>query len=122
MKAKHNIKFISTYKLNQDVLENFFSQLRQIGGVYDHPSALPCLYRIRMMIIGKSPTILQNHTDQNGDKSNNSQEPNEEFLSAAVFAEADLNQTLPETKIMENLNKIFQGIDEKSDDSEIVST
>uniref|UniRef100_A0A182PWZ5 THAP-type domain-containing protein n=1 Tax=Anopheles epiroticus TaxID=199890 RepID=A0A182PWZ5_9DIPT len=51
MKQKHNISYISTYKLNQDVLENFFSQLRQIGGVHDHPSPLNYMYRIRMMIL-----------------------------------------------------------------------
>ena len=31
-------------QLNQDILENFFSQLRQIGGVHDHPSPLNCIY------------------------------------------------------------------------------
>uniref|UniRef100_A0A182XPG4 Transposable element P transposase-like C-terminal domain-containing protein n=1 Tax=Anopheles quadriannulatus TaxID=34691 RepID=A0A182XPG4_ANOQN len=33
MKIKHGVKFISTYKLNQDVLENSFSPKRQTGEV-----------------------------------------------------------------------------------------
>uniref|UniRef100_A0A182N2X7 Transposable element P transposase-like RNase H C-terminal domain-containing protein n=1 Tax=Anopheles dirus TaxID=7168 RepID=A0A182N2X7_9DIPT len=63
MKEKHHISYISTYKLNQDLLENFFSQLRQTGGAYDHPSRRSCIHRIRLMILGWSPTCLKNVTN-----------------------------------------------------------
>uniref|UniRef100_A0A182PX42 THAP-type domain-containing protein n=1 Tax=Anopheles epiroticus TaxID=199890 RepID=A0A182PX42_9DIPT len=120
MKAKHNIKFISTFKLNQDVLENFFSQLRLSGGAYDHPSPLSCLYRIRMIIISKSPTCLTNHTDSMCD--NRNFEPSEEFLSATVFSSTDIIQTLPDTDEMININMVCQGLDGESEDSDILST
>uniref|UniRef100_A0A182PUU2 THAP-type domain-containing protein n=1 Tax=Anopheles epiroticus TaxID=199890 RepID=A0A182PUU2_9DIPT len=117
MKTKHGINFISTHKLNQDVLENFFSQIRQKGGAYDHPSPLSCLYRIRMMIIGKSPTILNNHSQEKIDTTDGSDEPHEEFLSAAVFSGTDIAQTLPDIEAMININEICQGIDDNSYDT-----
>uniref|UniRef100_A0A182RZZ5 Uncharacterized protein n=1 Tax=Anopheles funestus TaxID=62324 RepID=A0A182RZZ5_ANOFN len=46
--------------LNHYVLENFFSQLRQKGGVHDHSAPLSCIYRIRLIILGKAPTTLHN--------------------------------------------------------------
>uniref|UniRef100_A0A182RGV1 Transposable element P transposase-like C-terminal domain-containing protein n=1 Tax=Anopheles funestus TaxID=62324 RepID=A0A182RGV1_ANOFN len=61
MKQKHNIVYLSTHK--QHLLENFFSQLRQKGGTNDHPSPITCLYRIRLMILGKSPIFFKSVTD-----------------------------------------------------------
>uniref|UniRef100_A0A182PX91 Transposable element P transposase-like RNase H C-terminal domain-containing protein n=1 Tax=Anopheles epiroticus TaxID=199890 RepID=A0A182PX91_9DIPT len=60
MKWKHDVRYIATYKLNQDVLENFFSHIRQMDGAQDHPSPLTCIYRIKMIILGKTTTILKN--------------------------------------------------------------
>uniref|UniRef100_A0A182FWF1 Transposable element P transposase-like RNase H C-terminal domain-containing protein n=1 Tax=Anopheles albimanus TaxID=7167 RepID=A0A182FWF1_ANOAL len=56
---------ILNMRLNQDVLENFFSQIRQIGGVHDHPSPIRCLYRIRLLMLGKSSIVLLNQTSNN---------------------------------------------------------
>jgi hypothetical protein len=38
----------------QDVLENFFSQIRTRGGLCDHPAPINCLNRIRYIILGRS--------------------------------------------------------------------
>ena len=32
-------------------------------GVYDHPSPMSCIHRIKMIILGKAPTFLKNQTD-----------------------------------------------------------
>lgn len=37
---KFNVEYILTRRLNQDVLENFFSFIRATGGAYDQPIAL----------------------------------------------------------------------------------
>uniref|UniRef100_A0A182PWN8 Transposable element P transposase n=1 Tax=Anopheles epiroticus TaxID=199890 RepID=A0A182PWN8_9DIPT len=108
MKQKHQISYLSTHKLNQDLLENFFSQLRQKGGTYDHPSPLNCLYRIRLMILGKSPSILNSVTttienkntsqpdvfvtstssvENESDENLVSEEP---YISASIFEEAEI--------------------------------
>ena len=91
-------------QLNQDVLENFFSQIHQVGGVYDHPTPMSCIYRIQMIILGKSPTILRNQTNMKGndgvknDEYATSEEPRimeiheeqkEELISASILAEID---------------------------------
>lgn len=46
LKRKLDIKYILTHRLNQDCLENLFSQLRTRRGLYDHSSPLHALYRI----------------------------------------------------------------------------
>lgn len=46
-----NVKYILTYKFNQDCLENLFGRLRTKGGLYDHPSPLVTLYRLRDIIL-----------------------------------------------------------------------
>uniref|UniRef100_A0A182I0K0 Uncharacterized protein n=1 Tax=Anopheles arabiensis TaxID=7173 RepID=A0A182I0K0_ANOAR len=95
---------ICTHKLNQDVLKNFFSQLRQIGGVYDHPSPLSCIYRIRLMILGKTPTILHNQTTTaeaaNVSKMNSLQQ----LRAMLLVLGAEITPELPDVKAMEEAN------------------
>uniref|UniRef100_A0A182HYC2 Transposase n=1 Tax=Anopheles arabiensis TaxID=7173 RepID=A0A182HYC2_ANOAR len=131
MQKKHQVDFISTHKLNQDILENFFSQLRQKGGVYDHPSPLSCLHRIRMIVIGKSPTILINQTNletnrntrlgeniclmEQHENANEDclSEQNQDFMSVTLFTEADVIPDLPDNALNAH---------EMDDESEILST
>lgn len=46
-----NMKYIMTFRLNQDVVENIFSRVQTKGGLYDHPSALTTMYRIWDIIL-----------------------------------------------------------------------
>lgn len=50
---RYSLPYILTHRVNQDALENFFSQLRTRGGLDDHPSPLNALHRMRMVILGK---------------------------------------------------------------------
>lgn len=52
------ISYILTRKLNQDVLENFFSYIRAMGGPYDKPSALQFQYRLKRFILGRHGTDM----------------------------------------------------------------
>lgn len=45
LKEVYDISYLLTHKLNQDALENIFSQLRTRGGLNDHPSPLDVLNR-----------------------------------------------------------------------------
>lgn len=49
----YNVQFIYTYRLNQDILENFFFAIRSKGGLPDHSSPKQFKYRIRKYILGK---------------------------------------------------------------------
>jgi len=60
---KHHVSYILTAKLNQDSLENLFSQLRSRGGLNDHPTPLDALYRLRMIILGRNPGVVQKHAN-----------------------------------------------------------
>ncbi|KAG5875729.1 hypothetical protein JTB14_007663 [Gonioctena quinquepunctata] len=56
MNQTFSASYILTHRLNQDF------QVRSGGGVYDHPSPLDILSRVRMIILGKNPGILESHT------------------------------------------------------------
>lgn len=53
----NSIKYILTYRLNQDVLENCF-YLRGMGGNNDHPNAMDIQSRLRWFVLGKYSTYL----------------------------------------------------------------
>lgn len=54
----YNVEYILTNRLNQDVLENFFSYIRGMGGANDHPTPLDFKYRLRWYILGKHSAAL----------------------------------------------------------------
>lgn len=62
LKETHNIKYILTNRLNQDALESTFSVLREKGGLYDHPSPLNALHRLKLIILGK-PNMQRRNTN-----------------------------------------------------------
>ncbi|KAG5867503.1 hypothetical protein JTB14_007482 [Gonioctena quinquepunctata] len=83
MNQKFSASYILTHRLNQDYLE-FFFQVRSGGGVYDHPSALDALSRVRMIVLGKNPGIIESHTcteDQQQD----------EYMVAQMFHRANVS-------------------------------
>lgn len=51
--TKYKIEYILTARLNQDVLENFFSYIRGMGGPNDHPHPLDFKHRLKWYILGK---------------------------------------------------------------------
>lgn len=95
-KLKHlfpaKFSFIFTHRLNQDLLENMFSQLRTRGGNDDHPSPLSCIYRLRMIILGKNPGVVKTNmpTIDGSD---------DEFLMSKIFKEVKIEPILDDTKI-----------------------
>lgn len=61
LKNRYNIEYILTYRLNQDVLENFFGMIRSKGGLHDHPDRQEFKYRLRSYILGYNEGILGSH-------------------------------------------------------------
>ena len=60
---RFNIKYILTYRLNQDVLENFFGVIRTKGGLHDHPDRQEFRYRLRSYILGYNEGALSSHAN-----------------------------------------------------------
>lgn len=48
-----NIQYVLTRRLNQDILENFFSYIRSMGSGYDHPTPVEVKNRLKWYILGK---------------------------------------------------------------------
>jgi len=79
---EYGLNYLLTSKINQDALENLFSQVRSRGGLNDHPTPLNALYRLRMIVLGKNPGITCN--------SNTCDKNNEEFLLSKILKDADI--------------------------------
>jgi hypothetical protein len=54
MKAELGIQYIIPSHLNQDHLENIFSQIRGLGGFNNNPTALEFRHRIKKLICSKA--------------------------------------------------------------------
>lgn len=63
LKAEFNIKYLLTYHLNQDPLEGFFSIIRSIGGLHDHPSPLQFKFRLRNYILGRNDEVISDSSN-----------------------------------------------------------
>jgi len=62
------IKYILTRRLNQDVIENFFSYLRSMGAGHDHPTPVEIRNRLKWYILGKhSGHVLSPGVHNEGD-------------------------------------------------------
>ena len=57
MNEKFGFKYLLTHRVNQDCLENFFSQMRGRNGPNGHPTAVECLYTVKSIILGKNPGL-----------------------------------------------------------------
>lgn len=79
MEEKFNFKYILTHRVNQDCLENFFSQVRGRNGPIDHPSPVECLYTIKAIILGKNPGMSRHL------HSNTIEQDPEEYVSATFM-------------------------------------
>lgn len=99
LNEKYNISYIVTHRLNRDSLESFFSVIRSRGGLNDHPTPLNAMYRIRIIVLGKNPGVVQ--AKQNIEIQND-QSNLEEYLVANVMATADVKIDLNNEEIMEN--------------------
>lgn len=95
---QNGLKYLLTSKINQDALENLFSQLRSRGGLNDHPSPLNALFRIRLIILGKNPGIVSN-------QSNTADKNDEEFIVAKTLQQLDvkINNVKENTEDAESL-------------------
>lgn len=65
-----DIKYILTRRLNQDILENFFSYIRSMGGGYNYPTPVEIQHRLKWYILGKhSGHVLSAQKNTEGDSS-----------------------------------------------------
>ena len=54
LKERYEMSFILTSRLNQDLVENFFSRIRALGGTHTQPNALEFMQRFRLLVISNS--------------------------------------------------------------------
>ncbi|KAK9721166.1 hypothetical protein QE152_g21681 [Popillia japonica] len=82
---EYGVEYLLTRRLNQDVLENFFSYIRGMGGSDDHPHPLDFRHRLRWYLLGKhATTVFTNNT--------NTKDTNEQCLLSSLET-VDTNNT-----------------------------
>ena len=106
LKKSYDMKYLLTYRLNQDGLEHFFASARQMGACNEHPSPISFKHRVRAYLFYRESelvTNLQNIDKENNDVSlteksfvelNAGQEENidnELCLSAMLFTNMDID-------------------------------
>ena len=110
LKDNYHIKYLLTYRLNQDPLELFFGVMRAKGGLYDHPSCLQFKYRLRSFILGKNESIISEHANIEIDKSAERKMPiNEQLFKKNKSDEA---MTASESEYYDSLVDEMFDIDE----------
>lgn len=107
LKTRHDVKYILTYHLNQDVLENFFGAIRSKGGLHDHPNALEFRYRLRAYILGRNEGSLSaagnTETDDTPDlRTSLSSTLPETLLSGQCFSQLISPEPEDETEVINN--------------------
>ena len=67
LKSAYLVNYILTHRLNQDCLENVFSQIRGMGRLHYHPNPVEFRYRLRALLISKSQGKVMSSNCADGD-------------------------------------------------------
>ena len=90
--TRYGVKYNHTHRLNQDLLENLFSQVRAFGVTHDHPNAMEFRFRLRAILLSKTRAEIRRTANSTTDDSS-------AFVSAQVFVSgtacSDRNTVLP---------------------------
>lgn len=102
-----NFSYILTKRLNQDVLENFFSYIRGMGAAHSKPSALQFRYRLRWYILGK-------HSNDMFTENCNTEDDDDETLVNASEIPKGTNSEIGKKNENSNLEQIIGSANETS--------
>ena len=58
LSAQFPFRYLLTARLNQDLVENFFSRIRALGLTFNHPGPVSCKNRIRILTVTKEAEII----------------------------------------------------------------
>ena len=90
--TRYGVKYILTHRLNQDLLENLFSQVRAFGVTHDHPNTMEFRFRLRAVLLSKTRAEIPR-------TANSTTDDRSAFVSAQVFVSgtacSDRNTVLP---------------------------
>uniref|UniRef100_A0A1B0GH84 Transposable element P transposase-like RNase H C-terminal domain-containing protein n=1 Tax=Lutzomyia longipalpis TaxID=7200 RepID=A0A1B0GH84_LUTLO len=58
LKEEHQIEFVLTRRLNQDVLEQFFGLIRSVEGLHDDPHVLEFMHRFKRLMLSSNTELI----------------------------------------------------------------
>lgn len=92
LSTNFGLKYIMTYRLNQDGLEHFFGYVRQMGASYQHPNAVQMKFRLRSYLLGKNCELVG--SNYNTEKNNIDVSLSQMSFSYEHYAgESDITET-----------------------------
>lgn len=102
LQRRFRVEYILTYRLNQDVLENFFGVIRSKCGLHDHPDPLEFKYRLRSYILGRNEGALS--AGGNVEEDDTPSVPADNLLSVQYLALVSNNDTCLDDAAKENID------------------
>ena len=81
--------YILTARLNQDCLENFYSQLRGLGHHYDHPSPIEVRNRFRLLLLTRNSVDL-NSSNVQRDATADALTDDDDITSSSVYLSVEV--------------------------------
>jgi hypothetical protein len=106
VKENYNVEWIMASRVNQDHVENFFSQIRGLGATYDHPGPVELLNRARLLMIGQSVTTATFAIEKAPVQFEDTENVQEHFMSVSLTATVRGNVSETET-VPEELFEAF---------------
>lgn len=61
-----------------------------MGGLHDHPSPINAIHRLKLILLGRNPGIVQRNANIQG-----TQDTEEQYLTAEVFAKGGIDISVP---------------------------
>ena len=87
LRSRYGVDYILTHRLNQDVLENLFSQVRGLGRMHDNPNSMEFRYRLRTLLLSKTRGEI-------AASSNSTPDDSSAYVSADVFSSGSACKSL----------------------------
>lgn len=92
LNLNYKVDYVLTARLNQDIIENFFSYIRGMGASNDHPHPLDFKYRLRWFILGKNSAAVfteSTNTEEHGEQCLVAPLESNEHESVRILAEGN---------------------------------
>ena len=123
LQDEYNVSYLLTSHVNQDGLENAFSQIRAMGATHTNPHPTECMNRLRLLLIGSkglSHLIVESAAVRAEKLAQGAQEEIHDtsvLLSGAICSDEDLHATSGD----DGNDEEWQDIDQDVDAEEIQS-
>lgn len=111
-----DVKYLLTRRLNQDILENFFSYLRSMGKRCDHPTPVQLKHHLKWYILGKDSGHMLSAGENTEGDNNCATFINMEAINSPDFINLDISDFPSENENITEEEAMFMSIQQSEED------